>query len=167
MTTQYPSQSESRSFSQVKDSGQREEFDTGSRRDTEEGKFRPDLIPEYLKTRLGQHYTNGAAKYGDDNWKLGQPIKRYKKSLDRHLAAFERGDTDEDHESAIIWNMISIMWTREAIRLGILPKDLDDYALEQAINRAMHYGTELSRDDVGEALARFEFLRQKITEEGL
>ncbi len=54
-------------FNAVKDSGERQEFDTGARRDTQDGKVLYGLIPPYPLKRLAQHYTNGAVKYGDIN----------------------------------------------------------------------------------------------------
>jgi len=61
----------------VKDSGAREEFDTGSKRDTRKGRGRYGLITPIALKRLAQHYENGAAKYGDRNWEKGQPVSRY------------------------------------------------------------------------------------------
>lgn len=50
-------------YSEVKDSGKRQEFGTGSRRDTRDGKGRYDLIPPYFLKRLAVHLENGAVKY--------------------------------------------------------------------------------------------------------
>jgi hypothetical protein len=52
----------------VKDSGKRQEFSTGARRDISTGKGRFDLLPPYAITRLAQHFENGSLKYGDRNW---------------------------------------------------------------------------------------------------
>lgn len=113
-------------FTHVKDSGKRQEFDTGSRRDTAEGKGRPDLIPTLLLERLGQHFENGARKYGDNNWQKGQPLSRYYASAFRHLLKVRDGKEDEDHLTAAIWNLQAIMWTLEEIREGRLPDSLLD-----------------------------------------
>ena len=51
----------------VKDSGVREEFKTGSKRDTNVGKGRYDLLPFYAIHRLAKVYENGSNKYGDNN----------------------------------------------------------------------------------------------------
>jgi hypothetical protein len=48
-------------FNSVKDSGERQEFETGARRDTQEGKPRFGLIPPYPLRRLAMHYTNAFA----------------------------------------------------------------------------------------------------------
>lgn len=114
----------------IKDSGKREEMSTGSRRDTQLGKPRPDLIPPSFLVKLAMHYGNGADKYGDFNWQLGQPVLRYIASLDRHVLAFKNGMTDEPHLIAAIWNLIAIDWTLDQIKNGFLPKELDNRPYE-------------------------------------
>lgn len=113
-------------YAAVKDSGQRESFDTGSVRDTRKGKGRYDLISPIGLRRLAQHYENGAAKYGDRNWEKGQSLSRYLDSAERHLESFKEGLRDEDHLSAVVWNIFCIIHTEEMIRRGKLPKSLDD-----------------------------------------
>ena len=49
----------------IKDHGVREEMDTGSVRDTQLGKPRPDLIPPSSILKLAMHYGAGAGKYDD------------------------------------------------------------------------------------------------------
>lgn len=116
----------SKDFKAVKDSGQRQEFDTGSRRDTRDGKGRYDLIPTHPLRRLARHYENGAKKYGDRNWEKGQPLSRYLDSCYRHLIAVLDGLDDEDHAAAVAWNMFAYMATIQWIEEGKLPVELDD-----------------------------------------
>lgn len=120
-------------FDSVQDSGAREEFSTGSRRDTQTGKGRPDLIPPYPMERLAKHYENGANKYGDRNWEKGQPLMRYIASAKRHITDIEKGMTDEDHFAAVIWNIMAFMHTQYMIEHFVLPQELDNYkeAVEQ------------------------------------
>ena len=110
----------------IKDSGQRQEFETGSKRDTNEGKSRPDLISPYFQERLGHHLAKGAKKYGENNWAKGQPLKRYMESLERHLMLAKMGKVDEDHLSAIAFNVMGIIDHEERINLGLLPEELDN-----------------------------------------
>lgn len=117
-------------FDRVEDSGERRETITGSRRDVRKGKGRFDLIPFYPLERLAQHYENGAVKYGDRNWEKGQPLSWYLDSGLRHALKWVAGMTDEDHASAAVWNIFGFLWTQEQIRLGNLPKELND--VEQA-----------------------------------
>jgi hypothetical protein len=116
----------SQPFSEVKDSGARQEFPTGSVRDTRDGKGRFDLIPTDAMRRLAVHYENGAKKYGDRNWEKGQPLSRYLDSANRHLLAVLDNDLSEDHVSAVSWNMFAYLHTLNAIIKGKLPKELDD-----------------------------------------
>ena len=113
-------------FDKVKDSGVNEEFSTGSIRDTQEGKGRFDLIAPYAMLRIAQHYENGAIRYNPRNWELGQPLSRYLDSAERHLTKIKMGLEDEDHPSALCWNILALIETQKRIELGILPKELDD-----------------------------------------
>lgn len=113
-------------FDSVKDSGKRQNFKTGSKRDTNEGKPRYDLITPIGLYRLAMHYANGAVKYGDDNWTKGQPLRRYIESAERHIQKLKLGYTDEDHEAAIAWNILAYIHTKTMIENGDLPKELDN-----------------------------------------
>ena len=113
-------------FDKVKDSGERQNFGTGSVRDTNVGKGRFDLIAPFAMLRLAQHYENGAQKYGDRNWELGQPLSRYLDSAMRHLTKVIMGLEDEDHLCAATWNLMAVIETQKRIELGILPEELDD-----------------------------------------
>ena len=113
-------------FDSVKDSGKREDFDTGSRRDTREGKGRFDLISPIVTRRDAKHMENGAVKYGDRNWEKGQPMSRYLDSAERHIADFKEGKRDEDHLAAARWNLACMIHTEEMIARGLLPSELND-----------------------------------------
>jgi hypothetical protein len=113
-------------FDKVNDSGKRQEFETGSRRDTRDGKGRFDLISPVFLKRLAKHCENGATKYGDRNWEKGQPLSRYLDSASRHINNFLEGDRSEDHLAAVAWNIMGIIHTQEMIARGHLPKELDD-----------------------------------------
>jgi len=184
-------------FKEVKDSGKRQEFSTGSVRDTDEGKGTPHLLPgevmiqieqlighnlhsynysgqnpeiilkkltldvyeygiirgqEFPLTlidaiegiiiyitlqenehytdafkRLSVHYQNGAKKYNKNNWRKGQFVSRYYDSAVRHLWDVQAGRGDEDHASALLWNLIAIIQTKKDVAKGLLPKELDDF----------------------------------------
>jgi len=113
-------------FDSVKDSGQRQTWDTGSRRDTNVGKGRFDLISPEFEDRLAVHLQNGAVKYGDRNWELGQPLSRYLDSAKRHINRILRLEVDEDHPAAAAWNIMAFLTTVERIQAGELPLTLDD-----------------------------------------
>jgi hypothetical protein len=100
-------------FTSVTDSGERQSFETGARRDTQTGKPRFGLIPAYPLRRLAMHYTNGADKYGENNWTKGMPMSRTWESLERHVNAYKEGENKEDHLAAIAWNVFALMWYAE------------------------------------------------------
>lgn len=110
----------------TKDSGEREEWVTGSKRDARDGKGRYDLIPVGPLRRLAGLYERGAVKYDDRNWEKGQPLSRYCDSAMRHLLSVLDGEEDEDHAAAVVWNMFALMYTLEKIRSGKLPEELCD-----------------------------------------
>lgn len=181
-------------FNKVQDSGKRQEFNTGSQRDTDEGKGQPHLLPgevlillqdnlncleisseettvsvikklgislyqygiikdsenqldlleaitwiiiyiarqetgHYVDAyrRLAIHYQNGAKKYRKNNWRKGQPISRYYDSAVRHYWAILASKKDEDHEAAVLWNLVAIIQTKKDIEKGLLSKELDDF----------------------------------------
>ena len=60
---------------------------------------------------ISKHFEEGAAKYGDNNWRKGIPCNRYMDSAIRHLLKWHRGDTDENHDRAFMWNMMCCLWT--------------------------------------------------------
>ena len=110
----------------VKDSGQREEFTTGARRDTQEGKPRYNLHPPRPLYRTVMQYTRGAEKYGEGNWEKGMPFSRVMDSLMRHVEAYRMGNREEDHLAAIVFNANCLMDYEERIKEGLLPTSLDD-----------------------------------------
>lgn len=110
----------------TKDSGQREEFPTGARRDVQEGKPRYGLIPVEPLRRLAELYTRGAEKYGENNWEKGMPFSRVYESLFRHMIDWRSGDRTEDHGAGVLFNMMTLMAYEERIAKGKLPATLDD-----------------------------------------
>lgn len=109
------------SFDKVVDSGARQEFATGSVRDTSEGKGAWGLMPYWSLLRLANHYHNGQKKYGSRNWEKGQYLLRYAESAARHLFKYIGGCREEDHLAAAAWNVFAIMHTEKMIEMGKLP----------------------------------------------
>lgn len=115
------------------DSGKRQDFPTGSRRDTREGKGRYDLLSPLALRRLALVMERGAAKYGDRNWEKGQPLSRYLDSAIRHVFAYLAGDRSEDHLAQAEWNLHAAIHTEEMVSRGGLPAtlyDLPEYGKE-------------------------------------
>ena len=110
----------------IKDSGNRQEFETGAVRVIQEGKGRYDLLPVKAIKRLSRHFELGAKKYGEGNWKKGIPESRYLDSGLRHIFRHMNGEQDEDHLVAACWNLMCLLDTREAVKEGLLDKKLMD-----------------------------------------
>lgn len=110
----------------TKDSGKREEFNTGAKRDTQEGKPRYDLMPIPALKRVADLYARGAIKYGENNYQKGMPFSRVYASLFRHLMQWREGDKSEDHIAAVAWNAFAIMMYEDLIENNKLPKELCD-----------------------------------------
>lgn len=62
---------------------------------------------------VAKHYEAGCAKYGDRNWEKGIDLHCYIDSGVRHYLKWLRGDTDEPHDKAFIWNMLGALWTHD------------------------------------------------------
>lgn len=66
----------------------------------------PKMILEVSK-----HYEEGCLKYGERNWEKGIPVHCYIDSGVRHYLKWLRGDEDERHDRAFVWNMLGALWT--------------------------------------------------------
>lgn len=93
----------------VKDSGKREVFSGGMQRDSAEDKVDYTLLrdgPMYY--RWAEHLRKGALKYGKRNWMKGVgqvELDRAMESALRHMEQWYRGDIDEDHAAAVMFNL--------------------------------------------------------------
>lgn len=59
---------------------------------------------------VSKHFEEGAAKYGDNNWQKGIPVNCYLDSAIRHYLKWRRGDDDEPHDRAFVWNLMCCIW---------------------------------------------------------
>lgn len=78
-------------------------------RDTTEGKIDYTLILDGpMLKRWAEHLTKGAKKYGKRNWLKGTGQEEYSRAREsalRHLFQWLAGDVDEDHASAVFFNI--------------------------------------------------------------
>lgn len=91
-------------------------------------------IQEFIKIHYGEistcflelakHFEAGAKKYGENNWQKGIPTHCYIDSALRHFFKFFRGDNDEPHDRAFVWNLICCIWTCKN------KPEMNDYALK-------------------------------------
>lgn len=134
----------------VKDSGQRQSFDSGMVRDTQEGKVDHELIYNGpMADRWAEHLSKGAAKYKDPrpgvpNWTLAagqEELVRFRKSAVRHFRQWLRGDTDEDHAAATFFNINGYEYVKAKMNVGrvieytgkppVVQTKLGDFVLKQ------------------------------------
>lgn len=59
---------------------------------------------------VAKHFEEGAKKYGDNNWQKGIPVYCYIDSAVRHYLKWRRGDKDEPHDRAFVWNLMCCIW---------------------------------------------------------
>lgn len=71
---------------------------------------------------VSKHFEEGAKKYGENNWQKGIPTHCYIDSAVRHYLKFCRGDKDEPHDRAFVWNIMCCIWTCKH------KPELNDYA---------------------------------------
>lgn len=58
--------------------------------------------------RWAEHLTKGAEKYAARNWMLAEgeaELERFRQSAFRHFLQWMRGDVDEDHAAAVVFNL--------------------------------------------------------------
>ena len=62
---------------------------------------------------VSKHFEEGAKKYGENNWQKGLPVSCYIDSAIRHYLKYLRGDSDERHDRAFIWNIMCCIWEHD------------------------------------------------------
>ncbi len=80
-------------------------------------------IKDFSKVRYGglptailevsKHYSDGAKKYTERNWEKGINLHCYIDSGVRHYLKWSKGDSDEPHDRAFLWNLLGALWTQE------------------------------------------------------
>lgn len=107
----------------TKDSGKRQEYNSGMRRDVQGGKPRYDLIvplncEKDMLTRWAELMDRGQKKYGYRNWELAnseEELIRFKASAFRHFMQWFKCMEDEDHASAVYFNIQCAEYVKEKI----------------------------------------------------
>lgn len=111
----------------TKDSGKRQEFSTGMKRDVQTDKPRYDLIGSGwdLIRRWAELMGRGAVKYGELNFEKAateEELRRFKASALRHAIQWFNNETDEDHASAVCFNLAGAEMVREKLYAVKPPK---------------------------------------------
>jgi hypothetical protein len=71
--------------------------------------YNKDMSTAFLE--VSKHFEEGAKKYGEYNWQKGIPTHCYIDSAVRHYLKYLRGDKDEPHDRAFVWNILCCIWT--------------------------------------------------------
>lgn len=116
----FPEDNVSRHDFTVKDSGERQQFASGMQRDVTDDKVRYDLAFDGpMFERYAAHMTKGAQKYEARNWMKAtgaEEMERFRQSAIRHFVQWLRGDRDEDHAAAVMFNLNGYEYVRETMR---------------------------------------------------
>lgn len=113
-------------ITELKDSGERRQFETGAVRDRGAGKGTPHLVPSWVVWLISRVYEDGARKYASRNWEQGMPLSNYIDSVERHLAKLKAGMRDEPHATMVAWNIIGYIFTAWMVKRGLRPAELND-----------------------------------------
>lgn len=81
--------------------------------------------PYTITLEVAKHFEEGAKKYGEYNWQKGIPTHCYIDSAVRHYLKWLRGDNDEPHDRAFVWNILCCIWT------CIHKPELNDYGKKE------------------------------------
>ncbi len=109
---------------EVKDSGKRQEFESGMVRDTDTDKVDyTTILDGPMFDRWSTHLTKAKAKYpdvrpGTANWTLAagaEEYVRFRKSAFRHFRKWLRGDLDEDHAAALFFNVNGAEYVKDKL----------------------------------------------------
>lgn len=108
---------------EVKDSGQRTIFESGMKRDTDEGKINYALVADGpMLHRWAVHLTKGAQKYEKRNWMKANgeaELERAKESAFRHFIEwFLDEPTGEDKAAGVFFNINQVEYIKEKLRNG-------------------------------------------------
>lgn len=106
---------------------EKRQFSTGAKRQISCGKGMPVLVSPIVEDLISKHCEGGIeAGYPPRNWEQGLPLSETFNSIKRHTREEQEGLIDENHAIAAIWNWMVYLHTKEMIRRGLLPKELDD-----------------------------------------
>ena len=62
---------------------------------------------------LAIHFEMGSKKYEPNNWKNIGELDTFLDSAVRHFLKVCRGDKDEPHDRAFLWNLVCLLWTKK------------------------------------------------------
>lgn len=107
---------------------------------------------------VSKHFEEGAKKYGENNWKKGIPLHCYIDSATRHYLKYLRGDTDEPHDRAFVWNLLCAAWTiAHKPELDDIEKDLTEgiHSVLFRVEKCHNCGSALRAETHGDIIQRY------------
>jgi len=99
--------------------------ETGAKQEDKTGRELPALISPIFIRGIAQHMADNAARHGARNWEKGLKVEDRLNSLERHILDFKEGKDNEPHLVAAACNLMIMIHTKEMIRRGLLPEELD------------------------------------------
>jgi hypothetical protein len=81
---------------------------SGMVRSDDSGKTDYTLVDLAMLERWAQHLTRNVGSKGHNNWRLAcseEDLQRFRASAFRHFIQWLRGDADEDHAAALLFNV--------------------------------------------------------------
>lgn len=82
---------------------------TGAIRSRDADHVRFDLISPIALQKLAETYAEGAAKYGDHNWRRGFPFSDTINHVLQHINLWLMGDRSEPHLAHAAWGLFTLM----------------------------------------------------------
>lgn len=74
-----------------------------------------DISLEVVVKKLAVLYEAGAEKYEARDWEKGRPMEVFINSTLRHFFQYLNKEDDEDHATAVVWNLVSCMNTLDRL----------------------------------------------------
>lgn len=106
----------------TKDSGERQEFKSGMKRDVTTGKILWHLTASGpMLKRWAELLTRGAEKYDANNWMKAdgnEELNRFKESAFRHFMQWYLNEIDEDHGAAVIFNINGAEYVKDKLKVN-------------------------------------------------
>ena len=111
-------------------------YDDGKTKVSSEKIFEQRYYTMFLE--VAKHFEEGAKKYGESNWQKGIPVHCYIDSAVRHYLKWLRGDKDEYHDRAFVWNLMCCIW--EVDYHEYMPKDSEAGSTNVSSGLTVTYG---------------------------
>lgn len=128
----------------IKDSGERTKFESGMVRDVTTDKTNVALVFDGpMFWRWAVHLSKGAVKYAKRNWMKANgeaELERFKESASRHFMQWYRGDVDEDHAAAVLFNINGAEYVKDRLKIEKPTPEVEVGSVHPLANAALAMG---------------------------